>query len=135
MTRTEARELAFFIVFEHSFSGETVEAIIENSSMARDVNVPDFSKRLAEGVISKIQDLDDLISSHLTGWTVERISKVSLAIMRVAIYEIIYSEDVPVSVSINEAVNLCKVYAGEEEYTFVNGVLGAIAREVGNKGD
>ncbi len=128
MTRTKARELAFYIVFEHSFSSESVEAIIENSTMARDVEVPEFSKKLASGVILNKQSLDEKITEYSKGWTVERISRVSLAILRLAVFEMLYSEDVPVSVAINEAVNLCKTYAGEEEYAFVNGILGAVAR-------
>lgn len=128
MKRTEARELAFYIIFEHSFSLESVDSIIENCSMARDVSVPDFSRNLAEGVISNITAIDEKITEFSKGWSLERISKVSLAVLRLAVYEMQYSEDVPVSVTINEAVNLCKTYAGEDEYAFVNGILGSLAR-------
>ncbi len=135
MTRTEARELAFYIVFEHSFSGESVEDIIENSTLARDINVPSFSRELSKGVIDNITAIDEKITAHSKGWSVERISKVSLAVLRVSIYEMLFSEDVPVSVAINEAVNLCKTYAGEDEYVFVNGILGAVARANDTQGE
>lgn len=129
MTRTQARETAFFIVFEHSFSGETAAEIIDKSTEARDLDVPEYSRQLAQRVIDSKEELDSHISRFSRGWTIERISKVSLAILRVAICEILYSEDVPESVAINEAVNLCKLYAGEEDYAFVNGILGSFVRE------
>lgn len=129
MTRTQARETAFFIVFEHSFSGETVAEIIDKSTEARDLDVPEFSRFLAQKVIDSKEELDSHISRLSRGWTIDRISRVSLAILRVAICEILYSEDIPSSVAINEAVNLCKMYAGEEDYAFVNGILGSFVRE------
>ena len=129
MTRTQAREIAFFIVFEHSFSGETVEEIINKSTEARDLNVPEYSSFIANKVIETKDELDAHVSRLSKGWTLQRISRVSLAILRLAIAEILYSEDVPESVAINEAVNLCKTYAGEEDYAFVNGILGSFVRE------
>ena len=129
MTRTQARETAFFIVFEHSFSGETVAEIIDKSTEARDLDVPKFSRFLAQKVVDSKEELDSHISRLSRGWTIDRISRVSLAILRVAICEILYSEDVPSSVAINEAVNLWKMYAGEEDYAFVNGILGSFVRE------
>lgn len=129
MTRTQARELAFFIVFEHAFSGENAEEIIEKSSEARDLQVPDFSRTLADAVIKKKDELDSHIARLAKGWRLERISRVSRAILQVAMYEMLYSEDVPASVAINEAVNLCKTYAGEEDSAFVNGILGTLSRE------
>ncbi len=130
MTRTEARETAFFIVFEHSFSGESAEDIISKSTEARDLKVPEFSRRLAEGTIREKGEIDGRISKLSKGWNINRISRVSLAILRVAAYEMLFDSDIPVSVSINEAVNLCKVYAGEDDYIFVNGILGSLAREI-----
>lgn len=129
MTRTEAREIAFFIVFEHSFSGESAEEIIVKSGEARDLEVPEFSRRLADEVIAHKDELDAHVSRLSRGWSIDRISRVSLAILRVAICEMIYEADIPVSVSINEAVNLCKTYAGEDDYAFVNGILGTLSRE------
>ena len=129
MSRTEEREIAFFIVFEHSFSDETAAEIIEKSSEARDLAVPDFSRRLADEVIVHKDELDAHISRLSRGWTIDRISRVSLAILRVAICEMLYEKDIPESVSINEAVNLCKTYAGEDDYAFVNGILGTLSRE------
>lgn len=130
MTRTQARELAFFIVFEYSFSGESVSEIIDNSSAARDVQVPPFARELAEGTIAHLETLDAAIARLARGWRLERISRVSLAILRLAMYEMQFDDSIPASVSINEAVNLCKTYAGEEDYAFVNGILGTAAREL-----
>ena len=129
MTRTEAREIAFFIIFENSFSGESVEDIISKSSEARDLSVPEFSRSLAEGVILRRDEIDSHISRLSKGWSINRISRVSLAILRLAVFEMLFDESIPESVSINEAVNLCKTYAGEDDYAFVNGILGTLSRE------
>lgn len=129
MTRTQAREIAFFIVFEHSFSGENVDEIIEKSGEARDLEVPEFSRTLAESVIARKDELDGNIARLSKGWKLERISRVSRAILRLAIYEMLFRDDIPQSVAISEAVNLCKTYAGEEDSSFVNGILGTLSRE------
>ena len=77
------------------------------------------------------KEIDEIISSHLTGkWKIERLNKVSLGIMRLAVYELKYLDDIPANVTINEAVELSKKFSGEDEYKFVNGVLGAIARNL-----
>ena len=133
MTRSEAREIAFFIVFEHSFSGESADEIIEKSTEARDITVPDFSRGLANGVIKDLEKIDANISRLSRGWSIDRISRVSLAILRLAVYEMLYDGNTPHSVAINEAVNLCKTYAGEDDYAFVNGILGTLSRENPNE--
>ena len=135
MTRSEARETAFFIVFEHSFSNETADEIIEKSTEARDITVPDFSRELANGVIENKEAIDGHISRLSRGWSIDRISRVSLAILRVAIYEMLYDGQTPDSVAINEAVNLCKTYAGEDDRAFVNGILGTLSREEHKDGE
>ena len=90
--------------------------------------VGDFARELFEGVSSREQELDDVINKYSKGWKANRLPKVNLAILRLAIYEIKYLEDVPNSVAINEAVELAKKYSGEGDYAFINGILGSVAK-------
>lgn len=128
MTRHEARELAFVLLFEKSFSEDTIREILESAGEARDVEEDAFALALAEGTEQRLADIDRLITAHSLKWNKERMSRVALSIMRLAVYEMEYEEDIPVSVSINEAVELAKVYGGDEDPSFINGVLGGIAR-------
>ena len=130
MTRREARELAFVLLFERSFCEQPIQEILEASAEARDVVADDFALRLAEGAEARFIELDALISQFARNWSTERISRVALAILRLAAYEMQNEEDIPVSVSINEAVELAKKYGGNEDASFVNGVLGGIARSL-----
>ena len=128
MTRREARELAFVLLFEQSFCGESIAAILENAGEARDITGDTFAISLAEGAVEHCAEIDELISAFAHNWSRDRLSRVALAILRLAIYEMQWVEDIPVSVSINEAVELAKRYGGEADATFINGVLGGIAR-------
>ena len=129
MKRSEAREAAFLLVFEKSFSEEALAEIIDAAGEARDMRLNTFAQSLAEGAVSHQEEIDTLISAHAHNWQVSRLTKVSLAVLRVAVYELLYGEGTPEAVAINEAVELAKKYAGEEEAVFVNGVLGGVARE------
>ena len=129
MTRREARELAFVLIFEKLFSEDTVREILHNAGEARDVEEDAFALSLAEGAEARLQDIDARITAHSRNWNKERISRVALSIMRLAVYEMLFVEDIPVSVSINEAVERAKIYGGDEDASFINGVLGGIARE------
>jgi N utilization substance protein B len=133
MNRTKSREQAFILTFERSFSHDTIENIIDVSETSHNVHIEEFAERLAQGVEDHEAELDEVISKYIRGWTMNRLSRVSLAILRLAIYEMKYEEDIPVSVSINEAVNLAKKYGGAEDAPFVNGVLGSAAKEAGSK--
>lgn len=128
MTRREARELAFVLLFEKSFTGEPVAAILATAGEARDVEEDVFALSLAQGAEEHAEAIDEKITAFSHKWSKERISRVALAIMRVAVYEMLFVEDIPVSVSINEAVELAKKYGGDEDSAFVNGVLGGLAR-------
>ncbi|MBR2405860.1 MAG: transcription antitermination factor NusB [Clostridia bacterium] len=128
MTRREARELAFILLFERSFSGETIAEILENAGEARDIIGDVFALSLAEGAVEHTEEINEIISANAHNWSRERLSRVALAILRLAIYEMKWVEDIPVSVSINEAVELAKLYGGDTDASFINGVLGGIAR-------
>lgn len=130
MKRSLAREQAFILVFEKSFRDDSIDEIIAAAADARELVDDSFARECAVGVYENIGALDDKISAASTGWSITRISRVALSIMRLAVYEMLYIDNIPVSVSINEAVELAKKYGGSDDSAFVNGVLGAIAKTV-----
>ena len=87
-----------------------------------------YIKEIARGTTEHVREIDELIEKHATNWTPERMAKLDIAILRVAIYELIYRNDIPANVTINEAVELAKTYSHEDAGTFVNGILGSIYR-------
>lgn len=129
MTRSQEREQAFILLFEKSFNTETdVSHIAEMAYESEVIEKSDFSETLFFKACEKLEEIDGIISKYARGRSFARISRVSLAVLRLALAEIKYFDEVPVSVSINEAVELCKKYASEEEYSFVNGILGNAVR-------
>ncbi len=129
MTRSEAREQAFILIFEKSFNedvpmNELYELAVESEIADRD----EFTQTLAFGVCEKCEEIDGIIEKYSVGWKKARMSKVSLAVLRLAVYELLFTQ-VPVGAAINEAVELSKKYASKEDCTFVNGVLGTVAKE------
>lgn len=122
--RSEEREQAFCLLFQSLFNtDENFEIYEENIE-----SVGDYARSVAEGVEEKKDNLDELIEKYSKGWRVKRLPKVNLAILRLAAYEILFVDDVPESVAINEAVELAKKYSGESDYSFINGVLGALVK-------
>lgn len=129
MKRNEAREQAFLLLFSSEFQGEvSAEEVIANAKEAGEYESDAYTRRLVEGVLENRGDIDAAISEKLTKWKIGRLPKTSLAILRVGCYEILYCEDVPDSVAINEAVELAKRFGSERDFAFINGVLGNIAR-------
>ena len=119
--KRKSREQAFIILFEKSFNTEL--SVDEIMDIAIETEV--ISKEAEEN----IDEIDAAIENNLKGWSKQRISKVSLALLRMAVCEMKYFDKVPVGVSINEAVEICKVYGSDEDKGFVNGILGSISRE------
>ena len=138
MSRTHAREDAFKLIFEMEITKITGEEALsylfdtveENNEMWAQDSISSSARQYLEmivlGVEEKSSELNEMIESTLKDWTMKRISKVSLSILRLAAYEIHYMEDIPNKVSVNEAVELAKKYAGKAESSFVNGVLGTL---------
>ncbi len=132
MTRKESREQAFAIIFESSFHNEGLDYILENAAEDRDLVMEDgsFAKELARKTIDNRNEIDSVIASCSTHWKPGRMARTTLAILRIAVCEMYYfSKEVPASVSINEAVELAKVYGGDDAPSFVNGVLGAVYKK------
>lgn len=129
--RRESRETAFALLFEWSFrEDETLEEIIEQAEHCRDVQVDDFAKRLAGKTIDHYIQLDACIDRYSDKWKLNRLSKVTLAVLRMAVCELTYMADIPAGATINEAVELMKKYATTDEAAYVNGVLGAVGRSL-----
>lgn len=131
MTRRQAREQAFILIFEKSFHPElTVEELISMAVEARYLQTDEFAVQLAQTADAKQAEIDTMIEQNAIGWRKDRISRVSLSLLRLALCEMLYMEDVPTSVSINEAVELAKLYASQEDASFINGLLGTVSRRL-----
>ncbi|MBQ3550207.1 MAG: transcription antitermination factor NusB [Clostridia bacterium] len=130
MTRKEARDQAFILIFEKGINNESVEDILEAAKECRDFleDEDGYTLKVFTGVFERQEEIDAIISKNLTGWTINRISKISLAVLRLAIFEIMYMDEIPDAVSVDEAVELCKTYSTQEDAAFVNGVLGTVVR-------
>jgi N utilization substance protein B len=123
MTRHEAREQAFLLLFDKSFHPdltvrETIDLAAEDGMIELDASYAELVTRICD----TIEDIDARIERNLKGWKVSRISRVSLALLRLAVGELLYT-DTPQGVVVNEAVLLSKCYAAEEETAFINGTL------------
>ena len=130
MTRREARELAFSLLYELTFFPEKdPEELYRSEQEMRPFEEDDYVKTVVVGAAKSKEQIDALVERYSNGWKVKRISRISLAILRLCIYEMLYVEDIPFSVSINEAVELARQYSTEKAPQFINGVLGAIARD------
>ncbi len=131
ISRYKMREQAFILCFEMLFSDTDIDELADNAGDARDEFLSDYAVECAKGVREHQEEIDALISGNLrSGWKITRISKVSLALLRLAVYEMLYREDVPVAVSVNEAVELSKKYTVKEDAAFVNGLLGSVAKSL-----
>lgn len=130
ITRREEREQAFVLLFEKSFNDETDISELYDIAVENEVIVEsEFAKKLAFKALENKDAIDETIKRNSVKWKMNRISKVALAVMRLAICEILYFDDIPVGVSINEAVEICKKYASKDDYVFVNGILSSVAKE------
>ena len=144
MTRGNARELAVHLIYGRGFTGEEPEQVV-NTRLNKD-----YYKQLAEdndvyterpsraqlayldGVVSGVANREDELNAEIQkysiGWDVTRISKLARAVLQLAMYEILYIDDIPTGVAISEAVRIAKKYDGDDTGAFVNGILGAFAR-------
>ena len=121
MRRSDQRRDAVFACYQRDVTGRPLHELLADARP--------FTRELAEAVESHRDELDEAIASHARGWDLDRIAPLERNLMRVALYEIEHSDDVPVEVAIDEAVEIAKEYCGAEAPGFVNGVLGAVVRE------
>ena len=131
MTRREAREAVFSLLFETEFRrDEDTTEIFAVSCEERELIPNEYNKKVYHGVHEHCEELDAKIQEFSIGWDVSRISRLTRTIMQLAIFEILYMEDIPTGVAISEAVRLAKMYDGDDTGAFVNGILGAFARHL-----
>ena len=146
MTRSNARELAVHLIYGRDFTGEEPEQVVavrlakeyyaklseENEVYAERPSRAQtaYLDKVVSGVANRADDLNAEIQKFSIGWDVSRISRLTRAIMQLAIFEILYVEDVPTGVAVSEAVRLAKKYDGDDTGSFVNGILGSFARSL-----
>ncbi len=135
MNRSEVREATFFLVFESMFSDSSVEEILQSAYDAFVYEITDDVEEFFGDVYKKADELDEIISKYSEKRQLGRIPKVSIAILHIAIYEILYSDRVPTNVAISEAVLLSKKFSYESDTQFVNGVLSAFSKNIEDKGE
>lgn len=131
MSRSEARKSAFYLLYQYDFIApeekeENMELYFSLHPQLQEADRA-FVKERVEGTLSHLAEIDEQLSAHAKGWSLGRMNKVDLAILRLAVYEMQYASDVPVGVAINEAVELAKEYSSDKAPSFINGVLGAVS--------
>ena len=127
--RSKARKRAVDLLYEADLRGvDVIETVAERVAMA-DPPVNDYTVGLVEGVHGARERIDAILSDYAEGWTLERMPDVDRAILRLAVYELLWRSDVPDPVVINEAVELAKALSTDESPRFVNGVLGRVMRD------
>ena len=146
MTRANARELAVHLIYSKSFMDDEPDKIIaarldkkyyemlaEENQVYQDrpsrAQIA-YLDTVVSGVTNRIEELNEQISKFSIGWDVSRISRLARSIMQLAIFETLYVEDVPTGVAISEAVRIAKLYDGDDNGAFVNGILGSFARSI-----
>ena len=134
MSRKTARDNAFKIIFEAPFHESELETVINNFlEVQADENLSKKDKEYifstVAGAFENLEKIDDKINSFLKGWTIDRLPKTTAAILRLAVYEMDYSSDVPYQVAINEAIELAKIYCDDNAPKVINGVLDTIKGE------
>lgn len=128
MSRRQARERALQVLFQVDVGGADCQEAFEN--MEQNFGVlpknEDFAHRLVNGALKNLQPIDQVIATISKDWNIKRMASVDRNIMRLALFEIFYCEDIPNNVSVNEAVELSKVFGGEDSGRFINGILGRV---------
>lgn len=135
MNRPLAREIAMKILYSECVGGaDTRDAVLEQSELTEQMSASDltFLENIVDGVRTHREPIDELISEFAQGWTLDRIAKVDLSILRIAIYEFLYEPTIPGGATINEAVELAKRYGDVKSYGFVNGILASAIKKIDN---
>ncbi|MPQ99153.1 transcription antitermination factor NusB [Modestobacter sp. I12A-02628] len=126
--RSKARKRAVDVLYEADLRGGDPLELLRERVSDTTPPVPDHAVRLVEGVHAQSARIDELIDTHASGWSIDRLPDVDRAILRMAVYELLWVDDVPDAVVIDEAVELAKLLSTDDSPAYVNGVLGAIVR-------
>ena len=129
--RTRSRDVAFKLIYAREMGGDggetSITELMELAPMELDM---EYIAHAVNGVFDNLSEIDEAIAAKLRGWTIRRLSRVDLSIMRLAVYEMKYMEGIPNAASINEALELSHIYSTEKAAPLINGVLGAIGRDM-----
>ena len=127
MSRKLSREFAMRLIYQMEIQKEDreeqLDTAIEDSEIKLSEKDTQYICDVVRGVFSNLDEMDDIIERNAKGWKLQRISRVDLSILRLCIYEILHRDDIPLNVSINEAVELAKKYGAEDSSAFVNGIM------------
>lgn len=133
MNRRKSRETAMKLLFEMSINKEDYKDILESFKEHTDIDLEDMDMEYITRVLKGVQDntakIDESIQQYLINWKLYRLSKIDLAILRICTYEILFEEDIPGRVSVNEGIELAKRYSDDKSFQFINGVLGNMIKE------
>lgn len=129
MTRREIRDSAFKLIFEQLLRDDDIQELYEIAEEIEEITVNDEVKKIVEGTLEHAEELDKIISGYSKSRSIARISKLNLAILRIALYESIYDDNTPMNAAISEAIKLSMTYTYQEDTSFINGVLGAFSRD------
>ncbi|MFW7433271.1 transcription antitermination factor NusB [Vagococcus carniphilus] len=135
LTRHQLREVAFQVIFSMLYSedlevNEAIENVLEHYDEQSSQEIPQYLEVVVTGVKEHQEELDKIIEKHLKRWTVSRIAKTDLVILRLALFEMLYISDIPAKVSLNEALEIAKTFSDDESRRFVNGVLSSAMNEM-----
>ena len=134
ISRRESREQVLGLLFETEFQAQKApEEIYRLAVEDREIATDDYTSQTYFGVLEKKPEIDGYIAKYSKGWSMERIAPVTRNILRLSVYEMLNCPDIPVRVSINEAVELTKKYDEEKAKAFVNGILNSVKDELGNR--
>lgn len=128
LSRHQMRQSAFMLTFERIFNDAPLEELLELAGECESVELDERAIALFSGVEEKKAELDQEIQKYLKNWTLARISKVALAVLRVAVYEMLYVDDMEDDIVISEAVKIAQEFTGKEDVSFVNGVLSSASK-------
>lgn len=128
MTRRKARELIMQMLFERDFHEDTERDDLFNQRMQEieDSNSKAFIEKEYKGIIAHLEEIDETIQKYSQNWSLKRIAKVDLMILRLAVYELLWEKDIPKKVVVNEALEIAKTYSTEKSPKFINGILGQV---------
>lgn len=129
MTRREIRDSAFKLLFEQLLRDDDIQELYDIAEEIDEITVNDDVKKLVDGTLAHKDEIDAIISSYSKSRAFSRISKLNIAVLRLALYECLYDENTPVNAAISEAVKLSAVYTYQEDSSFINGILGAFSRD------
>lgn len=134
--RTLARRSALQALYQSEILGVAADRVLEGNALPAEAGMDDYARSLVLGVAAHAARIDSTISGRSQNWAIDRMPVVDRCVLRLAVFEMMFVDDVPISVAINEAVELAKEFGGEDDsHRFVNGVLGRIAQDLEGKDD